>query len=530
MMSKWLLLGFGLSLLLCSTSTAQVNDDIRQQRRELIGGLLRTLIESQLDDNDLPQAFPPGRQPVRPGIPVAATRELQQIRQSLANFSLQTDDLVRRLQQLQFDSPQARALLADAMQVKAQTDALASFANRISDHRDIEREFKKLDQNWRILAHRVRQSPGIDAGCIACVDQIQALGNEMCTCLGVQPTLNRAELVRLTSALNLSFRHLLQDLYFDNRNEQRIAKLVEEGQELLTKFNQASAAIEREPYDTIAAVYQDSVKDWRKFVRKIRPFQTERIRRNIEEIESIGRSIHDQLWLTVQLDVGHILDVTRGIQSDVDRLFQTITLDDLLACENPGVVMNSAREFRRRCETFAQSLENGLESWVWDYQLFNVQWQSLLQQCRPIQQPRVIRRLDNIDDSMMSLNQMMGQGPAITRDELIQLTAQLDQLSTEIRLTAAQNVLQDRNYDRVFRTEFDNRSRRLHDSIHECHQTLVMGRRQNNLDNDLRNIFDHWTGLKQLINQCTDEDRAAFHRFRREMEPLMVKLQVIFST
>lgn len=529
-MSKRLLFSGCVALLFSSSLSAQITDDMRQQRRELIGGLLKTLIESQLDDLDRnPQVFPE-RPPVRPGVPVAGTRELQLLRQSLNQFSLQCDDLVRRLQQAQFDCPQARALLADAMQVKAQTDALIRLANRVADHRDIEREYQRLDQNWRILAHRVRQAPGLDAGCLGCIDQIQRFGDEMCNCLGLQPTINRAELVRLTSALNLSFQHLLQDLYYDNRNDPKVARLIEQGQELFTKFNQASAAIERESYETIVAIYQDSVKDWRRFARKIRPYQNERIRRDIQEIESIGRSIHEQLWLPVQLDTDYLLDVTRSIQADTDRLFQSITLDDLLLCENPGIVMNSAREFRRRCHTFSNSLEGGLESWIWDYQLFNVQWQTLMEQCRPIQQPRVVRRLDEIDDAMMSLTQMMGQGPVITRQELIQLTAQLDQLSTEISLVAARNIMQDRNYDRVFRTDFDNRSRQLHDSIHACHQVLVMGRRQQDINNNLRTIFDQWTGLKQLINRCSDEDRAAFTRLRREMEPLMVKLQVIFST
>ncbi len=527
MSKRFLLVGIVL-FLFSSNVVAQVRD--RQQRREFIGGLLQTLIESQLDhDHDNPQQIIPGQGQVRPGAPIGGTRELQQMRQALGQFSVQCDELVRGLQLAQYDSPQAGALLADAMQVKAQSDALANYANRITDHRDITREYRQLDQNWRLLVHRVRQTPGIESGCLKFVDQLQSYGDEMCKCLGIQPTLNRAELVRLTSALNLSFQHLLQDLYYDNRNDNRVPDLIEQGQRLSTKFNQASAAIEREPYDSIVSVYQDSVKDWRRFVRKIRPLQTERIRRDIQEIEAIGQSIHEQLWLPVQMDAEYVLDVTRGIDSDIDKLFKNISLDDLLACENPGQVMNSAREFRRRCDTFSASLEGGLESWIWDYQLFNVQWQNLMQHCQPIQQPSVVQRLREINDAMRSLNQLMGQGPVITQQELIHLTAQLDQLSTEIRLIGTQNVLQNRGYDRVFRTEFDNRSLGLHDAIHACHQSLVMGRRQQDLNNDLRKIVDHWVEMKQLISQCAATDRNSFNRLRREMEPLMVKLQVIFS-
>lgn len=519
---------FGTTLfLLASTICAQVPDQVRQQRREFIGGLLQTLIESQLD-HEQPQFQPrPGQG--RPNAPLAGTRELLQIRQSLSQFSLQCDELVRGLQQAQYNSPQAGVLLADAMQVKAQTDALARYANQIADHRDIVREFRQLDQNWRVLVHRVRQAAGIDSNCLKYLDQIQTIGNEMCSCLGIEPTLNRAELGRLTSAFNLSFQHLLQDIYYDNRNDNRVNDLIEEGQRLSTKFNQASAAIERENYDSIVAIYQDSVTDWRRFVRKLRPLQTERTRRDIQDIESIGQRIHEQLWLPVQLDTEYILDVTRGIESDVNRLFETISLDDLMNCERPGNVMTSAREFRKHCDRFTRSLEGGLESWIWDFQLFSVQWRNLMQHCQEIRQPQVVRRLREINDAMSSLGQLMGQGPVITQQELIELMAQLDQLSTEIRLVGSQNVMQNRGYGRVFRTDFDKRSIQLHDSIHACHQSLVLGRRQQQLNNDLRKIFDHWVEMKQLINQCQNNDRNAFSRLRRDMEPLMVKLQVIFS-
>lgn len=510
---------------------AQVSDQTRQKRREFIGGLLKTLIDSQDHDHGDHGGFQPRpNQPVNPGIPLAGTRSLQEMRQGLSQFAIQADELVRDLQKAQFESPQARALLADAMQIRAQTSALIRYANRVSDHREIIADYQALDQNWRVLAHRIRQTPGIDAHCLGLVDQLQSYGDQMCTCLGVEPTLNRAELVRLTSAMRLSFQHLLQDIFYDHRNNPKVPRILDEGNELFAKINQAAALIEREPYDSIVASYEDIVKSWKHYTRKLRPLQTERIRRDIEEIESLGRAIHEQLWLPVQLDTDYVIDVVQGIESDVAKLYASITLEDLLQCENPGTVLNTAREFRRRCGALSTSLQGGLESWMWDYQLFNVQWYALLNQCQSIQHPRVARRLREIDDAMISLTQVMGQGPAITRDDLIQLTGQLDQIATDIQRAVNEHVVRDRNYDRRFRSEIDDRSRRLHDAVHDCHQALIVGRRQQDLNQELRIIFDHWTAFKQLANQCNDQHRQSFHGFRRSMEPLMVKLQVIFSS
>jgi hypothetical protein len=527
-MSKLLLSSGIVFFLFSSALTAQVPNQVQQRRREFVGDLLKTLIESQ-NAGPNRQQLKPGQRPPRPSSPVAGTRELQSMRQSLTQFSLQCDELIGDLQRGHNDSPQTRFLLADALQVRAQVNSLMNYANRVADHRLLIEPYQELDQNWRTLVHRVRQTAGIDGRCIKHIDQLSRFGDEIGTCLDIQPTFNRAELSRLAAAMNLSFQHLLQDLYYDNRNDSRIPRLLEQGKQLYAKIDQSSALIRRESHETIVAVYRENEKDWRKFVRKIRPLQTERIRRDIQEIEELGRAIHELLWLPNELDTDYILDVTRGIEADTTKLFGMITLDDLLLCESPGSVLNSAREFRRRCGAFSGSLENGLESWVWDYQVFSVQWRNLMNQCQPIQQARVVRRLNEIDNAMTSLTQILGQGPMVTQQDLIQLTSELDQISTSIQLTLARNVLQDRNYDRSYRNDFGRRADQLHESIHQCHESLVLGRNQANLNTEFRQIFDHWVAVKQLANRCNETHRVDFNRYRRDMEPLMVKLQVLYS-
>ncbi len=442
---------FILTLVLASFAEAQVTDQVRQRRREFIGNLLESLIESQLEPNQGRAQVRPGNVPPnRQGLPVAGTRQMQELRQGLTNFSIQIEGLVGSLQRAQYQSPQARVLLADAMQVQALSNSLMRQANFTPDHRDIIDGYRQLDQAWRSLVYRVRNSPGLDRGCVQFVDQMQVFGDQMGTCLNVQPTLNRAELVRLMSAMNLSFQHLLQDLYYDNRNEPRIEAAVRDGQELLSKINQASSCIDREPYDRLIDIYRDMSKHWRRYVRKIRPFQSERVRHDIQEIESIGLAIQEQLRLPNQLDTEYILDVTRAIEADVARLFGTITLQDMMGCENPNLVLNAAREFQRSCGTFSGSLQNGLESWMWDYQLFNVQWQTLKNQCQRIESAKVTRRLREIEDAMLGLTQHMGQGPIISRHDLIQMSAQLDQYMTDLQYAMRRDVFQHQGYDRAF--------------------------------------------------------------------------------
>ncbi len=539
-MSRLAVIGLLFVFGLPSLASAQVTEQVRRQRREMVGDLLKTLIESQIESQ---QVAPRGQRPpnagARPGRvsppprvtpprrAVAGNREMQQFRKQLTAFGKQCDGLVVGLQAI--ESVPSRVLLADAMQVKAQCDGLIREASYIESPQALIPDYQKFDQNWRVLGHRIRQTPGIDSECLGYVDQMYTAGGEMCNCLGIDPSINRAQLLQLTSAMKLSFQHLLQDLYYDNSKDPKIAAVIEQGQELLSQIGQGTQMVQYEPYDVLVAAYKQTSKDWRRYVRKLRPYKSERVRRGIQEIEQLGRAINEQLWLEVELDFEDILDITRGIEADTNRLFASITLDDLLECQNPGLVINNAREFQRLCGTFAVSLEQGLESWMWDYQLFNVQWQSLRKLCHPIKQSRVVRRIQEIDEAMQGLNQLLGQGPAVTHNDLVNMYANLDLHFSELDLNIKRNIANDRSYDRAIRQSMVNHAHQLHDTVHKCHKSLLQGRTQSDLTNEFNTVLADWTALKRLYTNCNEQHRATFARHRREIEPVMVKLQVVFT-
>ena len=540
-----------------SVLSAQVTDQVRRQRREFVGGLLQTLIESQVQAQELragpsgpygpgqsgridprfqprldprldPRANPP-RKPVPPRQPVKGTREMQHFRKSLGSFGQQCDELVIALQDRRYESKQARVLLADAMQVKAQCDALIRQSSYVAEPAGIIPAYQQFDQNWRVVAHRARQLPGIEATCTTHIDQMYNLGTEICTCLDVAPSINRGKLLQLMSAMELSLQHLLQDLHYDNRDDPKIRGLIDQGQELFSEIGHGSQLVQRESYDVLVAAYKHTSKDWRRFSRKLRPYKTERVRRGIRDIEELGRAIHEQLWLPVELDFQDLLQITRGIEGDSNRLFASITLEDLMGCPNPGQVINSAREFQLNCGTFVNSLEQRLESWEWDYQIFNVQWQTLRRLCEPIQVPRVTRRLREIDDAMSGLNQLLGQGPAVTHHDLVGMYSELDGSFTDLDLIIRQNIANERSYERALRQDIVDRSKSLRASVHNCHQALLRGQSQNDLTNEFNTILTDWTALKRQSTNCNDQHRTAFASFRREIEPVMVKLQIVFT-
>ena len=46
---------------------------------------------------------------------------------------------------------------------------------------------------------------------------------------------------------------------------------------------------------------------------------------------------------------------------------------------------------------------------------------------------------------------------------------------------------------------------------------------------DLTTAIEHWNQLKPLMNQCPPAVQQTFRRLRGELEPLMVKMQIVYS-
>jgi hypothetical protein len=95
---------------------------------------------------------------------------------------------------------------------------------------------------------------------------------------------------------------------------------------------------------------------------------------------------------------------------------------------------------------------------VWDYRLFEVQWDQMHHLLHDFKIPAVDHQLEEIEFSMDTLKQAFGDAPAMSPT-----------------------------------------------------------------------VFVQWKSLKPMIDQCQPKDKLAFAQYRSQIEPLMVKLQVVFA-
>ena len=514
------------------------------QRRELLQGLLKGLIESQLEqrNNPPPQAYPPqnrpgqraqGRPPGRnvPGgtaVTIEVSKEMLGARRQLNQWNTASAKLVDELRRHEQTSPQLRPILADSMRFQASVGGLCRRAELAPTIGPIKKDFATLDRDWRLISNRLKTTRGVPNSCQRFVTTINDLDGQLCDVFQLEPQVNRRELNRLATTMNNDFDHLLRGLFFSRGNKNQ--KLIRDGQKLQAKIGQAASLVSRGSYTDMVNAYSSCLKDWRSFSRRVLKLRDERLKFSIQHIEDNGRLIQEQLFIPVELDRSYLASVTADLAIDSEQLFQNISMADLLRQKNPLQTINEGREFSAACVKLNQDIERNVaeDQLAWSYLAFTKSWDSVHQSLHGIKNPTVDRRLEGITLTVNSLGEVLGGNAALSHDELVHLFSDLDAMCRQVAFDAHQYIDEPR-YTSSFHTQmcggFDELQRQAYAIHRECvNPTYKVD------PATLQPMFQQWDTVRPLFKQCKGADKKRFNKYRQDIEPLMVKLQILYGT
>lgn len=532
---------FSIVLFMLFSSTAQAQNP---QRRELIQGLLQGLIESQIEKArqappNQPYRGQPGQgqrvpnvQPGRSGNPgravtIEVSPKMVAARRSLNQWNKAAGSLVVELQTYEQQSPQLRSLLADSMRFQAAVGGLCRRAELSPTFQPLKKDFAALDRDWRIISNRISSTRGIPASCQGYVTTINDLDRQLCDSFQIEPQVNRLELSRLAATLNNDFDHLLRGLYY-NRGQQG-KQLIREGQRLQANIGQAASLVSHGSYTEMVNAYSGCLNDWRKFSRRVLKLRDPRLKFSIQNIEDHGRLIQEQLFIPVQLDRGYLASVTADLAIDSNQLFQNITMADLLAQKNPQMILNRGRTFTQACAKLNQEIEGNVpeDQLAWSYLAFAKSWDAVQGNLRECKNPVVDQRLDNITLTMNSLGEVLGSKATLSHGELVHLFEELDAVCRQAAFDAHQYIGETR-YTPTFHQQMCGGFDELQRQVYAIHQDCVSPTYKVN-PKSLQPIFQQWDTVRPLLSQCKGADKTRFTNHRQSLEPMMVKLQILYG-
>lgn len=510
--------------------TAQVTDQRRANRRTFVESLLRGLLESQLEQSQQPRQRPTYPQPqVRPipatrvpGVrptPVVTSEKIVVVRQALCDWSDECDHLIDDLRQLELTTPTVRPLLADALQIRVDIDLLGRRAAESPHEMYLVEDFKVVDREWRLLNHHLQSLPAASQQCRAVIDSCAAFDERLCQAFGVGPQFDDHQVLQLASQLATNLNHLSQNLRYEVREQPACSNMIQQCQALHSIIQQSPSVIRRKDYNAVTAMYKDGLTQWRNLSRQICKYPSQRLRHDVQDIETIGRQLQDQLYMPYQIDREYLAQLSANVGNSTGNVFRKISLQDLLAMDDPAGILLSAKAFQKQCGRFSESVRGNAstEQLATEFAVFESNWNGVHDQCGLLAKPALQLQIDEINYSMQTLHESFGSQPLLDHGSMLRVAADLEHLSHELENLAANapgNILRP--------------VKSFHNRCNELNQRTVADRLYDPKPAKLNQMFGSWAKFKKGLAGYNGPNAASLNAYRRQIEPLMVKLQVVY--
>lgn len=506
-------------LLCAATVTAQ--DDRRDQRRELVEGLLRTLVESQLKVRPQPPAT---------GRPPAPDPRLRDVHATLGKFSEELGQVIQELRQEAQLSPGLRPVLGDVLQVKAACDVIlqrASFYNE----QQLAVEFQRLDRDWRVVSHRLRQTPNLDRHFLEHLDELNGLDARLCELLRVEPQLDRTELVRVAAVLEQDLRHLIDDLAVDLRGRRDAYELLGEGRRLIAQIRTVgTSAASNANNATIVAQYREFYSRWRNFAAAIRSLRDSHVERTVRSIARSNHELHDLLWLSREVDRRELQALTQTLAESVQQMSRAVTLSEVLALRDPVAAVADTQELLTSCLALARSVGGSepLDDLVWDFRIMEVEWQEVRTHFQVSKNSEVHRQLAIAGQAIAILRESLGQEMFLDQQTIIALAADLDDLTDEILHDVTRYIGSSRHAP-PFRGQAMQSAQMLQQSTRRLHALVAEQAGDDALRSQSGLVAQQFEQFGELVNQFEPPLREQLQLKFSRARPALAKLQLLYA-
>jgi hypothetical protein len=504
--------------------------DHQERRRDFVEGLLRTLIDSQIDRVLPPEpGEPPSLAPkTKPRPP---TPQLAAARTELAQFTSESGRLVHALHNEALRLPQVRPLIGDALRVNAAAAALVDKCSYAGNLPAIEEDFRSLDSQWRLLSHRLERTYGLNEACSQHLRRLNALDHSLCRRFGVPPQTDRAELIRVMASLTSELETLLEDIGVELSGSRERAPLLVEGRKVAQQAGLVSAALSQgTAYDGVVEEYKRFRRLWYPFAGRLRPLGNRYLERTVRRVWQYDAAAHELLWLERTIDPQQLLHLTSTLQKSMDELFDSVTLNQLIELRRVDELLPIASELYGLCEYFVICVEDGEEpdTLAGAYRDMEEAWPGFQEQFRPIQSESVQQTLEEIEASVAALREALGLRPPIDYDKMAELASSLENLAEHLERDF-QTYLRSPPYRGSFRLETARQARTFRETAHRLHENAARGADLERLRADSAALGEAWSKVHEATSKLRPPEKKHFQRMSGLVAPTLVELQALIG-
>ena len=527
---------------------------LAQRRGELVEGLLRTFVESQLqrdrqkaferqqalqqqqmlDRHGYPHVAKPPAAATTPRISVSP--QVNAYRTNLRSFASQSASLADGLQKSVVSVRGVRPLMADALKLKAASAIMYEQSQKSHDLALLREEYCGLDCQWREMSFQLQQLRGLDSNTTGCIRQLDGYSDGICDLLGLEPQFDREAVFRLTVETTAHLGTLLDDIQYELYGLEGTDSLAGECRGLAEQARRLSGITSDASYDELITKYSSFVSDWRRFAAGVYRFENTHCDRSIRRIRTCNRRVFGQLWTPLSIDRAYLTHVSHQLSQEVDLLFENMTVKALvqMPAATQQAVLTTARDMFSHCQEYCACVDNNspLNDLMTDYIEINNQWTALDGYLNPVTSKTVAssRRLISAYDA--ELRGILRVPARLDHARAIQLAASLEELAEHLRYDV-------RRYGRYYHSSsFRNQAYQSSDTFYaqakNLHAHLQNRANLNDVQASCNGAVTTWGSVSEVItampkNGLTSSRYQLMHESRQEVLPVIAELATMLG-
>jgi hypothetical protein len=304
-----------------------------------------------------------------------------------------------------------------------------------------------------------------------------------------------------------------------------------EARRIQQQARQFSHAIEtRQPYKTIVAEFRRFHNGYSTLAAELWPLNNRYLERTMRRIEQLDRETHTLLWLPVPLNRQHLQHLTAVLTQRVDDLFDTVTLNMLIASTGTANVLNTASQFYGCCEHYASAVSSneGASELRAEFQCVQEAWPELAACFRHVHVAEVEHLLKEIDQTFLSMRDALQIQVEFDRraaiDVVAALEGELDHLALDVRRLAGHRS----RFPQTFEVQAMQGCEALQASASDLHEDLISGRGLDHLRVCFSNLHRGWTQYhERYVDKLATAPNSHLHETAERVAPLIVQLQTM---
>lgn len=498
-----------------------------QDGEEIVKGLLRALIESQVRKAQRKNQNIPPENNIRPG---RLTPEMQKLQTLAAGFAQETATLTALLNTDSKRSFEARRHQTDVFNLNATATALSQHAAGQQNHLAVVDGFRQLNSDWTALSHRLENCSGISNSTRACIKRLARLDEQYCELLNIQPRLDNAQLVRQAYSLSTNLSILTNDIrQLELRGANpaihqlrlKTARIASDAEDF-ARVVAASAG-----YETIVRNYRPLHQDWQSIHRQIRDLQGPQFTRSHKRIEETHRDIHQLLGLEIGMDREQLLHLVHETQDSLQDLARSVTLEQLMAMPDATAVPAALADVYGHVENLDSLLHLNedaqavAEAWVY----LDEAWRMLAYYLGLSNDTKTQHLLSAIGQEIHALKVIIGVTVQFDRDAAVRSASFLEEQTHQLLDVIHDWHRRPGSHDR----SIDNLAHRLEDSCHSLEQSLARGHEADHCRRLCDEVIRRWQQVRPKLNDCRTPERQSIDRIAADFTTELIRLRTMLE-